>query len=247
MTHINQSSVDNTLLKTLSAEHFAHLSGEMERVDLPLRHSLVESDVPTTHLCFLESGLGSMVVTSADDEAVEVGHIGREGASGMHVMLAVRAVPSRTFMQVAGSGILVPTETFVRAVADNSEMRDFFLKYVHTTVLQLAHSALANARYNMHERLARWILMCHDRLDGDNLAVTHEFLALMLGVRRSGVTNELHVLEGLQAIRSTRGNVRVLDREKLIEIAGGCYGVPEREYEKLLGLPPRVKASISAT
>jgi hypothetical protein len=64
---------------------------------------------------------------------------------------------------------------------------------------------------------------------------------LMLGVRRSGVTNELHVLEGLQAIRSTRGNVRVLDREKLIEIAGGCYGVPEREYEKLLGLPPRVK------
>jgi CRP-like cAMP-binding protein len=144
-------------------------------------------------------------------------------------------------MQVEGSGILVPTRTIRHAVAENPEMRDFFLRYVHTTVLQLAHSALANARYNMHERLARWILMCHDRLDGNNLAVTHEFLALMLGVRRSGVTNELHVLEGLHAIRSTRGNVRVLDREKLIEIAGGCYGVPEREYEKLLGLPPRVK------
>ncbi|MBY2944520.1 winged helix-turn-helix domain-containing protein, partial [Rhizobium leguminosarum] len=85
--------------------------------------------------------------------------------------------------------------------------------------------------------LARWILMCHDRLEGNNLAITHEFLALMLGVRRSGVTNELHVLEGVHAIRSTRGNVRIVDREKLIEIAGGCYGVPEREYERLLGLP----------
>jgi len=247
MTYLDQSTVDNTLLKTLKAEHFARLAGEMERIDLPLRHTLVDSDVPTTHVCFLESGLASMVATSSDDEAVEIGHIGREGASGMHVMLAVNTVPTRTFMQVEGTGIRISTRTFRHAVAENPEMRDFFLRYVHTTVLQLAHSALANARYSMHERLARWILMCHDRLDGNNLAVTHEFLALMLGVRRSGVTNELHVLEGLHAIRSTRGNVRVLDRQKLIEIASGCYGVPEREYEKLLGLPPRVKHSVSAT
>jgi hypothetical protein len=181
-----------------------------------------------------------MVVGSTDEEAVEIGHIGAEGASGMHVVLAVETTPTRTFMQVAGSGIMVPMETFQRALADDPEMKDFFLRYVHTTVLQHAHSALASARFNMHERLARWILMCHDRLEGNNLAITHEFLALMLGVRRSGVTNELHVLEGVHAIRSTRGNVRILDREKLIEIAGGCYGVPEREYEKVLG-PLRAK------
>jgi CRP-like cAMP-binding protein len=237
MHHFDQSTVENTLLKLLSVDGFARLSGAMERIDLPLRHVLVASDVPTTHVCFLERGLGSMVVSSTDEEAVEIGHIGREGASGMHVVLAVETTPTRTFMQVAGSGIMVPMETFQRALADDPEMKDFFLRYVHTTVLQLAHSALANARYNMHERLARWILMCHDRLEGNNLAITHEFLALMLGVRRSGVTNELHVLEGVHAIRSTRGNVRILDREKLIEIAGGCYGVPEREYEKVLGLP----------
>ncbi|AHF82850.1 cAMP-binding protein [Rhizobium leguminosarum bv. trifolii WSM1689] len=241
MTHIDQSTVENTLLKMLSTDRFARLSEGMERVDLPLRHVLVASDVPTTHVCFLERGLASMVVSSIDEEVVEIGHIGREGASGMHVVLAVETTPTRTFMQVAGSGIMVPMETFQRALADDSEMKDFFLRYVHTTVLQLAHSALANARYNMHERLARWILMCHDRLEGNNLAITHEFLALMLGVRRSGVTNELHVLEGVHAIRSTRGNVRIVDREKLIEIAGGCYGVPEREYEKLLGLPLRAR------
>ncbi|MGO7611569.1 Crp/Fnr family transcriptional regulator [Rhizobium ruizarguesonis] len=237
MHHFDQSTVENTLLKMLSVDGFARLSGSMERIDLPLRHVLVASDVPTAHVCFLERGLGSMVVSSTDDEVVEIGHIGPEGASGMHVVLAVETTPTRTFMQVAGSGIMVPMETFQRALADDPEMKDFFLRYVHTTVLQLAHSALANARYNMHERLARWILMCHDRLEGNNLAITHEFLALMLGVRRSGVTNELHVLEGVHAIRSTRGNVRILDREKLIEIAGGCYGVPEREYEKVLGLP----------
>jgi len=77
--------------------------------------------------------------------------------------------------------------------------------------------------------------MCHDRLDGDDLPLTHEFLALMLGVRRSGVTNELHILEGVRAIRATRGNVRVLDRERLEEIAGGSYGAPERAYAELIG------------
>jgi hypothetical protein len=89
----------------------------------------------------------------------------------------------------------------------------------------------------MNERLARWLLMCHDRLDGNDLSLTHEFLALMLGVRRSGVTNEIHVLEGLNVIRATRGNVRIIDRGKLEEIAGGCYGVAEAEYERLMGLP----------
>jgi CRP-like cAMP-binding protein len=101
--------------------------------------------------------------------------------------------------------------------------------------LQLAHSALANARYNIPERLARWLLMSHDRLEGNDLPLTHEFLALMLGVRRSGVTGELHVLEGSHAIRATRGNVHIRDRSKLEDIAGGCYGLPEREYERLLG------------
>jgi CRP-like cAMP-binding protein len=241
MPDLKQTSIENTLLKTLRPEQFDLLADGMQRVDLPLRHSLVDPDEPVSYICFLESGLGSMIATSADDEAVEIGHIGREGASGMHVMLAVETTSARTFMQVAGSGVQVPIQTFQSALSVDPSMRDFFLRYFHTTVLQLANSALANARYNMHERLARWILMCHDRLDGNNLAVTHEFLALMLGVRRSGVTNELHVLEGLNAIRSTRGNVRVLNREKLIEIAGGCYGVPEREYEKVLGIPLRNK------
>jgi hypothetical protein len=96
---------------------------------------------------------------------------------------------------------------------------------------------LANARYSINERLSRWLLMVHDRLLRDDLPLTHEFLALMLGVRRSGITNELHVLEGIHAIRATRGNVRILDREKLETIAAGSYGTLEMIYEDLFRKP----------
>jgi CRP-like cAMP-binding protein len=140
-------------------------------------------------------------------------------------------------MQVTGHGLKVPANVLLNLTAQSPSLKDFFLRYVHSCEIQLAQSALANARYNMNERLARWLLMCHDRLDSIDLPLTHEFLALMMGVRRSGVTNEIHVLEGLHAIRATRGNVRILDRRKLEEIAAGCYGVAETEYERLLGLP----------
>jgi CRP-like cAMP-binding protein len=116
---------------------------------------------------------------------------------------------------------------------------DLLLKYVHCRELQLAHSALANARYTMLGRLARWLLMCHDRLRDSDLPLTHEFLSLMLGVRSAGVTHEIHILEGVHAIKATRGNIRILDSRKLEDMAGGSYGVPEHEYERLIGIPIR--------
>jgi len=157
--------------------------------------------------------------------------------TGAHVLLGTLATPNVTFMQVEGHGILVPSEILLAHLAETEVLHRFFLRYAHTCDIQLAQSPVANARYNMGERLARWLLMCHDRIDGNDLPLTHEFLALMLGVRRSGVTNEIHILEGRQLIKATRGNVRVLDRAGLEETAGGCYGVAEREYERLLGLP----------
>jgi CRP-like cAMP-binding protein len=207
----------------------------MERVDLPIRHVLVEADQQISYLYFLESGLGSVVASSSDNENIEVGHIGWEGVSATHLFLNADTTPTRTFMQVAGRGIAVPAATVLEQFDDDKDVRDLFLRYVHCSELQLSHSALANGRYTINERLARWLLMCHDRLDGDDLALTHEFLALMLGVRRSGVTTEIHILEGVHAIKATRGNVHVLDRVKLEDIAGGSYGVPEREYDRLIG------------
>ncbi|MBX4958397.1 Crp/Fnr family transcriptional regulator [Rhizobium lentis] len=235
----DQRNVRNLLLKALPAEAFQKLTGDGSLIELPARHVLVEADQPNEDVCFIEDGLASMVAANGDDEAVEVGHIGLDGMSGLHVLLRTDTTPNRTFVQVAGSGVRVSVKSFSQVLAEFPAADELFLKYMHCCDIQLAQSALANGRYNMHERLARWLLMCHDRLSGDDLPLTHELLAIMLGVRRAGVTNELHVIEGLRAIRSTRANVRILDRDRLEEIAAGCYGVPEREYQRLIGLPIR--------
>jgi CRP-like cAMP-binding protein len=232
-----QPTIANRLLAALRPEHFAEFSPHLDFIELPVKHVLVDADLPTTHVCFLASGLGSMVATSADDEMVEIGHIGREGMTGAHVLLMTDQTPNRTFMQVAGSGYLMPTAVVKDLAHRNPPVQRVLLNYVHCCELQLAQSALSNARYSVYERLARWLLMVHDRTDGDDLPLTHEFLSIMLGVRRSGVTDQIHLLEGIQAIKATRGNIHIRDRPQLEEIAAGCYGIPEQEYERLIGLP----------
>ncbi|MBY3273736.1 Crp/Fnr family transcriptional regulator [Rhizobium laguerreae] len=239
MSNFSQSNVQNLLLRALAPEAFDLLRGTMQSVELPVKFELIAPDVPSETAYFLESGLGSVVAANADDEAVEVGHIGYEGMAGAHVFLKVDQTPNRTFMQVEGHGISVPVSALLSMAQQVPSANDLLLRYVHCCELQLAHSALANARYNLTERLARWLLMCHDRLRDDDLPLTHEFLSLMLGVRRAGVTNEIHILEGVHAIKATRGNIRILDRRKLEHMAGGSYGMPEREYEQHTGFPIR--------
>jgi CRP-like cAMP-binding protein len=235
MSKIARTDVQNRLLRALDPKAFEVLQAGMERIELPLRTVLVESDQPTNHVFFLESGLASIVARTVDDEAIEVGHIGFEGLCGTHRLLRLETTPNRTFMQIDGHAIMVPVEVLYRLIEEDARSRDLFLHYIHTCELQLAHSALANGRYNMAERLSRWLLMCHDRIRSDDMALTHEFLSLMLGVRRSGVTDNLHILEGMHAIKATRGRIYIRDRAKLEEIAGGCYGAPEKEYDRLIG------------
>jgi CRP-like cAMP-binding protein len=239
MSDISQSTIQNLILRALDSQAFEALRPAMESVELPVKFELVASNAPTDSIYFLEAGLGSVVASNSDDESVEVGHIGYEGMAGYHLVLKVDQTPNRTFMQVAGRGIKIPTAALLAVLDEVPSARDLLLRYTHCCELQLAQSALANARYNMSERLARWILMCHDRLREDDLPLTHEFLSLMLGVRRSGVTNEIHILEGAHAIKATRGNIRVMDRQKLEDMAAGSYGISEQEYERYVGFPIR--------
>lgn len=234
-----QDHVRNLLLRACSPDAFAMIAPHMEAIELPLKLTLVEQDEPNETICFLERGLASVVAITAEDEMVEVGHIGFEGATGLHTALYATQSPSKTFMQGEGLGFLVPVSVITSALESIPEFRALVLKYIHSCNIQLTYTALANARYSIYERLARWLLMCQDRL-GDDLGLTHQFLSIMLGVRRSGITDQLHLLEGIGAIRSTRGNIRIVNRSKLEDIAGGCYGVAEREYERLIGVPPRI-------
>jgi CRP-like cAMP-binding protein len=232
-----QSSIRNRILRALPEATFAKLAPHLVAVDLPLRFELVGSDQQTPYFYFIESGLASVIASCPKGngrESIETGHLGFEGMSGLHLLLMAETTPGRTFMQVAGDGLRIDAAFLMETVMSDQPLQAFLLRYAFTCHTQVAQSVLVNGRFKVYERLARWLLMCADRLPGTDMSVTHEFLALMLGVRRSGVTTELHILEGEHAIRSTRGLVRVLDRAKLESIAGGSYGVPEREYERLM-------------
>ncbi|MBX4899489.1 Crp/Fnr family transcriptional regulator [Rhizobium bangladeshense] len=234
VTNVAQTDTINRLLRGLPEKSFDDIASYLKPVYLPTRRPLVDPNQPIEQVCFIESGLASMVAEAPNGTGIEVGQIGYEGMSGYPVVLGVDRTPNRTFMQVAGRGLELPTSRFLPLLEDEAT-RLMFLRYVHTRELQLAYSALAAGRYNMHQRLARWLLMCHDRLLVNDMPLTHEFLALMLGVRRSGVTDHLHILEGMRAIKSMRGNVKILNRQILLDVADGCYGAPEAEYERLLG------------
>ena len=233
---LSQSTVHNRLLRAMSAEDFARLTPHFEPVTLSLKQVLVEANQPIEHVYFIEEGLASVVAISPDNERLEVGHIGREGMTGEPVILSVNQTPLQTFIQVAGSGLRMRAEDLAAAMEASPPLKVLLLRWVQALMIQTAQSALANGRYTIQERLARWLLMCHDRLDGDDLPLTHEFLSLMLGVRRSGVTEALHVLEGVRIVKTSRGRIHLLDRGRLEEIAGGCHGLAEAEYGRLIGV-----------
>ena len=233
---ISKSAVRNLLLRAMSPDEFARLKPHLEPITLSLKQVLVEANQPIEHVHFIEEGLASVVAISPDNERLEVGHIGREGMTGEPVILSVNQTPLQTFIQVAGSGLRMRAEDLSAAMEASPSLKALLLRWVQALMIQTAQSTLANGRYTIQERLARWLLMCHDRLGGDDLPLTHEFLSLMLGVRRSGVTEALHVLEGVQIVKTGRGRIHLLDRERLEDIAGGCYGLSEAQYAKLIGI-----------
>ena len=138
-------------------------------------------------------------------------------------------------MQVdSTTSLRIASERLLDACAQSDAIESVLLRYVQTLKVQSALTAASNAHYELPQRLARWLLMCHDRLDGEQIELTHEFMAMMLAVRRSGVTVTLHTLEGTGAIRASRGLVTIRDRDRLHEIAGPSYGGAEAEYARLI-------------
>jgi CRP-like cAMP-binding protein len=154
-----RSQTAKTFCCALAPEAFDLLRPAMQPLELPIRFELIRPDVPSETAYFLESGLASVVATNSDDETAEVGHIGYEGMAGAHVLLKVDQTPNRTFMQAGGHGIRCRYPHFFQWRNGFRGPNDLLLKYMHYCALQLAHSALANARYNLTERLARWLLI----------------------------------------------------------------------------------------
>ena len=160
--------------------------------------------------------------------------IGREGMTGLAIVLGTDRTPNETYVQNAGAGHRMPATSLRTAIAQSASLQQLLLLYAHTFMIQATHTAKANARNTLEERLARWLLMAHDRLENDDLVITHEFLSIMLGVRRPGVTIAISLLEKRGLLASHRGVITIYDRAGLRQTANGAYGASELEYKRLL-------------
>ena len=234
---MNDPHPGNRLLATLSQGDQDLLRPFLEVVDLDARRILDAPREPISHVYFVESGLVSVVGMASPDRRIEVGMVGYEGMTGMDAVLGDDSSPNETLVQCPGSALRISTAALRRIMRKSESFTARLLHYVRVFLVQTSQTALANGRGKLDERLARWLLMWDDRVFDAGATITHDFLALLLGVTRPGVTIALHVLEGKGLIRSTRSHVRILDRDGLRRAANGFYGVPEAEYERSIGQP----------
>jgi CRP-like cAMP-binding protein len=232
---IAQSKDGNQVLAALQPADFALLQPHLENVDLPLRRQLEQRDRPVEMAYFLDSGLASMVVNASANHNIEVGIVGKEGMTGLPILMGCDRPAYETFIQTVGSGKRIAAEKLRAAIEISSSLHWVFLRYANTLVTQMAYTALANGRYNIEERLARWLLMADDRADGRSINLTHEALALMLGARRASVTNALAEFQKRDVLNVKRGVIAIKDRAALEDAANGSYGIPEAAYRRLFG------------
>jgi CRP-like cAMP-binding protein len=224
----------NQLLAALSPADLILLQPHLTPVVLKLREDLERPNRRIDDVYFIDSGIASVVAMQSRKERVEVGLIGCEGMSGTSVVLGSGSSPNSTYLQVAGDGQHISSAALCVAMEDSKTLHGLLLRYVQAFMVQTAHTAIANARATLDQRLARWVLMADDRIPGGKLPLTHEFLSLMLGVRRAGVTEALHSLSGRRFIATGRGEIVVLNRKGLERKAGDLYGTPETEYRRLI-------------
>ncbi|MEO8895833.1 MAG: Crp/Fnr family transcriptional regulator [Rhizomicrobium sp.] len=223
------------MLAALSASDFALLAPHLSPVDLPVRRQLEMRNRRIEHVYFLEHGIASVVISAGSNHGIEIAIIGKEGMTGLPVILEADRALHETFMQSAGRGQRIGVEPFRKALNASAGFRSAMLRYAHTMVSQMAFTALANGRYRIEERLARWLLMASDRTDNNIIALTHESLSLMLAARRPGITNALNAFEQRGILAARRGVIEILDRAALEDAANGSYGGPEAEYQRLFG------------
>lgn len=222
----------NGLLSALSQDDRALLLPHLKQITLNQRDVLFECNKPISHVYFFESGLSSEIAVGGSNK-IEVGCIGKEGCSGVPVLLGVTSSPHRAFMQAGGTALQIETGIIQAKMVESASLSKVLLRYAHIFMIQIASTALADGRCDVETRLARWLLMCQDRL-GDQLPLTHDFLALMLGVRRPSVTDALHKLEGELMIKAERSLITIRSRAALEAVAGSAYGMPEGEYKRLI-------------
>jgi CRP-like cAMP-binding protein len=225
----------NRLLARMSDNTLQRLRPHLQRVPLEVPQVLYKPLAPIDYVYFPDRGVLSALAIMTDGSAIEVGNIGNEGVAGVLSLAGAKLSPNQVIVQVDGEGQRVRSEVLDELVGRDDALRQLFLTYHATFLHQVSQSVACNGLHPIRQRCCRWMLMTHDRVHADEMPLTHEFLGIMLGVRRASVTEVLQALKKEGLIRYTRGNITVLDRPGLEAVCCECYHLVREEYDRLFG------------
>jgi len=229
------SGMVNRLLIAASPETRDALLARAEHLTLEVKYPLIRPEQPIDNVYFLETGVASMVLgdPTRPDQLIEVATIGREGFVGVPLVLQTLVTPGNVFIQVPAAGYRVPADAFKEAAEADPAFQRLLLRYAHATLMQAAQVATCNRIHNINERAARWLLMARDRVDSDTFALTQEFLAQMLGVRRQAVNATAGELQDAGLITYSRGMITIVNRPGLEQVACPCYRAIMDQFERV--------------
>jgi CRP-like cAMP-binding protein len=235
VSQIEQSAVRNRLLASLPSADFKRLAASLTPVTLTLKQTLLEAEEPIEVAYFIETGMISYLNYLEGGEAQEIGLIGSEGMIGLPLILGVDQAPFGALVQMEGTALRLSPTALRQAFNESETLRTRLLRYMQALHIQVSQTAACNNHHSLEERLTRWLLMAHDRAGNDQFPMTHEFMSMMLGVRRAGVTVTAGALKHAGLIHYTNGDITILDRPSLEAMACECYGNVQRQYGQLLG------------
>jgi CRP-like cAMP-binding protein len=231
----SRDPVENLLLGGMARVELERILPHLQFRELPLGTVLHEPNEAIEHLYFPATGIVSLVQHLEDGNAGEIGVVGREGAVGLGLVLASGSQPNRAVIQSDCTAWLLPAELVANELAANSTLGVCLLRFTQALMTQIQQTALCNRHHTIDQQLCRWILLSLDRLPGEELTMTQDLIARMLGVRREGVTQAAGKLQRDGLIRYARGHIEVLDRKGIEDRCCECYGAVRDEYERLLG------------
>lgn len=224
----------NQILAELPESSFKRLEPHLELAPLPLGKVLYESGDTIRHVYFPLDCIISLLYVMRDGSSAEISIVGKEGLIGIPLFMGGNSTPSRAIVQSGGMGYRLPGQKVKDEFNTHGELMDLLLRYTQALITQMSQTAVCNRHHSIDQQLCRWLLLSLDRLCGNELVMTQELIANMLGVRREGVTEAAGKLQKLGVIEYRRGHISVLDRPKLEQLSCECYDVVRQETERLM-------------
>jgi CRP-like cAMP-binding protein len=231
---LSSESKKNHLLGALPPAEAQRWMPLLESVELPLGHVLYESGVALTHVYFPTTAIVSLLYVMENGASAEIAVVGNEGIVGISLFMGGESTPSRAVVQSAGKGFRLKAQLMMQEFNQAGPVLHLLLRYTQALITQMSQTAVCNRHHSLDQQLCRWLLLSLDRLEGNQLVMTQELIANMLGVRREGVTEAAVKLQHAGLIQYARGHITVLDRAALEKRSCECYAVVKKEYDRLL-------------